>query len=119
VEDALNHTVGQPQRDRVGGCFWQSMGGDSLTVQAFDTGRQGFDAAKSHAFNTVALPAIGDEAFGFVSMAGFVQISLIKNSHYVAITLQSQRDPNKLETAKTLATRLRIDSKMRNKETLS
>lgn len=106
VENALNQTVGQPQRDRVGGCFWQTRGGDSLTVQAFDTGRAEFDAAKSHTFNTVALPGIGDDAFGFVSMAGFVQISLIKNNHYVAITLQSQRDPNKLETAKTLAVKI-------------
>jgi hypothetical protein len=106
VENALNETVGQPQRDRVGGCFWQSMGGNSLTVQAFNTGRIGFDAAKSRTFNTVALPGIGDDAFGFVSLAGFVQISLIKNNHYVAITLQNQRNPVQLETAKALATKI-------------
>jgi hypothetical protein len=82
------------------------MGGNSLTVQAFNTGRIGFDAAKSRTFNTVALPGIGDDAFGFVSLAGFVQISLIKNNHYVAITLQNQRNPVQLETAKALATKI-------------
>ena len=68
--------------------------------------QKGFNAAKSHSVGTMALPGIGDEAFGFVSLAGFVQINLAKNNRYAAITLQSQRDPAKMETAKTLARKI-------------
>ena len=96
VESALKQRVGPPEPDKVGGCNWRGAG-DGLTVQVFDTGRAGFDAAKSHSVSTTSFSGIGDEAFGFVSLAGFVQLNLIKNGHYVAITLQSQRDPAKLE----------------------
>jgi hypothetical protein len=105
VESALKQRVGPPEPDKVGGCNWRGAG-DGLTVQVFDTGRAGFDAAKSHSVGTTSFTGIGDEAFGFVSLAGFVQINLIKNGRYVAITLQSQRDPSKLETAKTLARKI-------------
>jgi hypothetical protein len=106
VETALRGPVRAPEPDKVGGCFWQGAAGDGLSVQVFDTGQTGFNAAKSHSVGTMAFPGIGDEAFGFVSLAGFVQINLIKNGRYVAITLQSQRDPAKLETAKTLARKI-------------
>ncbi len=106
AEVALNQSVGPPQRDRVGGCYWPTRGADGLSVQAFDTGRAGFQAGKSRASGRLPLPGIGDDAFGFVSLAGFVQISLIKNGHYVALTLQSQRDPAKLEKAKALAAKI-------------
>jgi hypothetical protein len=105
VENALRQRVASPEPDKTGGCFWRGAGG-GLTVQVFGTGQAGFNAAKSHSVSTTPFSGIGDEAFGFVSLAGFVQINLIKNGHYVAITLQSQRDPAKLETAQTLARKL-------------
>jgi hypothetical protein len=105
VESAMRQRMASPEPDKVGGCNWRGSG-DGLTVQVFDTGQAGFNAARSHSVGTMTFPGIGDDAFGFVSLAGFVQINLIKNGHYVAITLQSQRDPSKLETAKTLAQKI-------------
>jgi hypothetical protein len=106
VENALRQRVGSPEPDKAGGCSWRGLGGGAVTVQVFETGQRGFNAAKSRSIRSTPLPGIADEAFGFVSLAGFVQIQLIKNGHFVGITLESQRDPSKLETAKALATKI-------------
>jgi hypothetical protein len=105
VENALKQRVAAAEPDKAGGCNWRGSSGE-LTIQVFDTGRAGFEAAKSHSSGTTPVSNIGDEAFGFVSLAGFVQIQLIKNGHFVALTLESPRDPSKLETAKALATKI-------------
>jgi hypothetical protein len=106
VEGALRQRVGSPQPDKVGGCFWQAQGGGSLTVQVFETGQGGFNAAKKHSIRSTPLPGIGEDAFGFVSLAGPAQIQFIKNGHFVAVVLQNQGDSAKLETAKALATKI-------------
>ena len=106
VESALRQRVGPLERDKAGGCSWRGSGGGAVTVQAFETGQNGFNGAKKRSLQSTPLPGIADEAFGFVSLAGFVQIQLIKNGHFVALTLESSRDPSKLETAKTLATKI-------------
>jgi hypothetical protein len=103
---ALNGArVGGPQRDQVGGCSWPSLSvpGDGLTVQVIGTGRAGFDAAKKRTSGAVALPGVGDDAFVFVSQAGFVQVGIVKHGRYVSFSLQSQRDAMRLDKAKTLA----------------
>ena len=60
---------------------------------AFDRGR----------LTTVALPGVGEDAFAFNSVAGFVQLGLLKSGTYVTIVLQLQNDPARLEKAKALA----------------
>jgi hypothetical protein len=106
VEGALRQRVGSPQPDKVGGCFWQAQSGGSLTVQVFETGQGGFNAAKKRSIRSTPLPGIGDDAFGFVSLAGPAQIQFIKNGHFVAVVLQNQGDSAKLEAAKALATKI-------------
>ena len=106
VENALKQRAGSPEPDKTGGCSWRGSSGGGVSVQVFETGQNGFNNAKKRSRQSTPLPGIGDDAFDFVSLAGFVQINLIKNGHYVAVTLQSQRDPAKLETAKALAQKI-------------
>jgi hypothetical protein len=103
VESALKQRVGSPEPDKAGGCSWRGSSGGAVSVQVFETGQNGFNNAKKRSLQSTSLPGIGDDAFGFVSLAGFVQIQLIKNDHFVALTLESSRDPAKLQTAKALA----------------
>ncbi len=105
VESALHQRVGSPQPDKVGGCFWQGQGGSSLTVQVFETGQGGFDNAKRRSIRSTPLSGIGDDAFGFISLAGPAQLQFIKNGHFIAVILQTQ-DSAKLETARALATKI-------------
>jgi hypothetical protein len=106
VENALRQRVRSPEPDKAGGCSWRASSGGGVSVQVFETGQNGFNNAKRRSLQSTPLPGIGDDAFGFVSLAGFVQIQLIKNGHFVGLTLESQRDPAKLEAAKSLATKI-------------
>jgi hypothetical protein len=106
VESVLRQRASPSERDKAGGCSWRGSAGVAVTVQVFETGESGFNNAKRRALQSTPLPGIGDDAFGFVSLAGFVQIQLIKNGHFVGLTLENQRDPAKLETAKSLATKI-------------
>jgi hypothetical protein len=106
VESALRQRVDSPEQDKAGGCSWRGSSGGGVSVQLFETGQNGFNNAKKRSLQSTPLPGIGDDAFGFVSLAGFVQIQLIKNGHFVALTLENSRDPAKLETAKTLTTKI-------------
>jgi hypothetical protein len=106
VENALKQGVGSPEPDKAGGCSWRGSGGGGVTVQVFETGQNGFNNAKKRSLQSSSLPGIGDDAFGFGSLAGFVQIQLIKNGHFVGITLENPRDPSKFETAKALAQKI-------------
>jgi hypothetical protein len=106
VESALRQRVASPEPDKAGGCSWRGSSAGAVTVQVFETGQNGFNNAKRRSLRSTPLPEIADDAFGFVSLASFVQIQLIKNGHFVALTLESQRDPAKLETAKALATKI-------------
>jgi hypothetical protein len=104
VESALHQSIRNPEPNAIGGCFFgATSSGDGVTIESPGTGKAGFDAAKSHTTNTTPLLGIGDDAFGFSSMAGFVQINLIKNNKYVTLIYQNQRDSARLETAKNLA----------------
>ncbi len=104
VQTALNQRITTPQRDRSGSCTWRGAGFDALTIQAIETGQAGFTNAKTRTANTVAIYGVGDDAFAFVSQAGFVQLNLVKSNHYVVITLQSSR--NALDAAKAVAAKV-------------
>jgi hypothetical protein len=51
----------------------------------------------------VALPGVGEDAFALSSVAGFVQLGLLKSGTYVTLVLQLQNDPRRLDKAKALA----------------
>jgi hypothetical protein len=106
AQSALHQQTQRPEADRVGGCNWRTNSGDDITVQLPGTGRQGFDASKAHTSGTTPLPGIGDDAFFFASLAGFIQIDFIRNGHYAVLIYQCERDPDKLGTAKTLAAKI-------------
>ena len=105
IEAALDGPAGPPQADRLGGCHWGSMrvAGDGVTVQSKEGGRSSFSFDRGRMSSATPLPGIGDDAFAFVSLAGFVQLNLLRNDHHVVIILQAQRDPARLEKAKKLA----------------
>ena len=93
-----------PQSTLPGMCAWSSSGapGDALTVQVDAGGQEKYD------FDRAKLPVrdlegVGDEAFAFVSPAGFVQLGMMKNGTYVTIVLQLQNDPDRLQRAADLA----------------
>jgi hypothetical protein len=89
-------------------CYYGSktVAGDGVTLQLIEGGRSKFDFDRGRMQRTVGISGIGDDAFAFVSQAGFVQLYVIKGSGYAAITLQNSRDGNRLESAKTLARKI-------------
>jgi len=100
--------LGGPVNDpRQGGdtCNYGALvaGSNSVTLQLIDGGRAKFDFDRGRVQRIVSVAGIGDDAFAFVSDAGFVQVYFIKSSRYASLTLQNARDPNRLENAKALA----------------
>ena len=89
VGAALNEHIQPPQSLQTGGCIWRGSGTDSLTIEAPGTGRPGFDNAKKRTSPTVPLSGVGDAAFAFASVAGFVQVSLVKGNVFLTVLVQA------------------------------
>ena len=89
-------------------CYYGSkaVAGDGVTLQLIEGGRSKFDFDRGRIPKAVGLSGIGDDAFAFVSQAGFVQLYFIKGGGYASITLQNSRDGNRLESAKALARKI-------------
>jgi len=104
--EAVLGSVREPEPDHAGGCFFGSNTGDGVTVQLPGTGKSGFATAKSRMSGATALPGVGDDAFAFVSLAGFVQIYLIKHDQYATLIYQNQRDHAPLNAARDLAAKI-------------
>ena len=107
AEAALGGPVGDLRRSGDS-CYYGSktVGGDGVTLQLIEGGRSKFDFDRGRIQKAVGLSGIGDDAFAFVSQAGFVQLYFIRGGGYAAITLQNSRDGNRLESAKALARRI-------------
>jgi hypothetical protein len=107
AEAALHGPVSDLRRSGDS-CYYGSktVAGDGVTLQLIEGGRSKFDHDRGRIQNAVKLSGIGDDAFAFVSQAGFVQLYFIKGAGYAAITLQNSRDANRLESAKALARKL-------------
>jgi hypothetical protein len=104
VESALHQSTRNPEPNQTGGCFFGSTSsGDGITIESPGTGKSGFDAAKGRTRGMTPLSGIGDDAFAFASMAGFVQINLIKNNKYITLIYMNQRDSARMQTAQGLA----------------
>ena len=106
VAAALNEKIQPAQSRGPDGCFWQGTGTDSVIVQAPGTGRPGFDNAKSRISPTVAASGIGDAAFVFVSVAGFVEIDLVKADKYYTVLVQTQGGKGAQAAAEGLAAKV-------------
>jgi hypothetical protein len=104
-------TLGGPVGDaRQGGdtCYYGSLAGagDSVTLQLIEGGRAKFDFDRGRIQRIASVPGIGDDAFVFVSQAGFVQLYFIKGTGYASLTLANAHDANRLESAKALARKI-------------
>lgn len=107
AEAALGGPVADLRRNG-NSCYYgsKSVAGDGVTLQLIEGGRSKFDFDRGRVQRAVGISGIGDDAFAFVSQAGFVQIYFIKGVGYAAITLQKSRDANRLESAKALARKI-------------
>ena len=87
-----------------GMCSWRSTAtpGDALTVQVEDGGQAKYDFDHGN-LRVHDLSGVGDEAFGFASPAGFVQLGMMKGGTYVTIVLQRQNTSDIAQRAVELA----------------
>jgi hypothetical protein len=92
----------------TGVCQYQSptQAGDGVTLEVINGGRDQFDAARNNTSPTVPVPGVGDDAFVFVSVAGFAQVSVIKGSHYFTVTVMNPRDHHLKQSAIALARKI-------------
>jgi hypothetical protein len=104
IEAALGGPATPVPGGTVNGCAWRStlVAGDGVTIQVDDGGQEKFAFDRGR-LTTVALRGVGEDAFAFSSVAGFVQLGLLKNGTYVTLVLQLQNDPRRLDKAKALA----------------
>ena len=107
VEKVLGGAVERntnPQSALPGMCAWRSMStpGDGLTV-AVDAGgedKYNFDHSNLQVRDLVG---VGDQAFAFVSPAGFVQLGMMRGATYITIVLELQNSRDRLQRAEDLA----------------
>jgi len=107
AEAALGGPVADLRRSG-NSCYYGSktVAGDGVTLQLIEGGRSKFDFDRGRIQRAVGLSGIGDDAFAFVSQAGFVQLYFLKGAGYATVTLQNSRDANRLESAKALARKI-------------
>ena len=106
LQAVLHQTVQGPQRDPIGTCIWRIAGMNAVTLQPNETGQAGFENARKRTANTIAVSGIGDDAFAFVSQAGFVQISFVKHDRFVIVIYEGGTNATRLDAAKAIATRV-------------
>jgi hypothetical protein len=101
----MRSSVLHAREDSMETCFYgsQSAAGDGVSLQLIDGGCSKFDFDHSRLGSVTTLNDIGDEAFEFVSLAGFVQVYVLKGNQYLAITLTNRRDPNARYSANEIA----------------
>jgi len=106
VGAALNTQIQPPQSIQTGGCIWRGTGTDSVTLEAPGTGRPGFDNAKSRTSPTASLAGIGDAAFAFTSVAGFVQVSFVKGGTFLTLLVQTRDGKGAQAAARSLSAKI-------------
>jgi len=89
-------------------CYYnsRSVGGDGVALQLIEGGRSKFDFDHQRISYTKPLSGVGDAAFEFVSVAGFVQVYVLKGSQYFMITLTNRNDRNLARSAAELASQI-------------
>jgi hypothetical protein len=106
VGAVLNAQIQPPQPMQTGGCIWRGTGTDSVTLEAPGTGRPGFDNAKSRTSPTASLTGIGDAAFAFTSVAGFVQVSFVKGGTFLTLLVQTRDGKSAQAGARSLSAKI-------------
>jgi hypothetical protein len=106
VGAALSEQVQPPQSIQTGACIWRGTGTDSVTLEAPGTGRPGFDNAKGRTSPVVPLTGIGDAAFAFTSLAGFVQVSFVKGGTFLTLLVQTRDGKGAQAAARSLSAKI-------------
>ena len=106
VGAVLNAQIQPPRSMQTGGCIWRGTGTDSVTLEAPGTGRPGFYNAKSRTSATVSLTGIGDAAFVFTSVAGFVQVSFVKGGTFLTLLVQTRDGKGAQAGARSLSAKI-------------
>jgi hypothetical protein len=106
LQAILHQAVQGPQRDSIGTCTWRIAGMNAVTIQPNETGQAGLNNARSRTANTIALSGIGDDAFAFVSQAGFAQVSFVKHGRFVVVIYQGGSNATRLDAAKAIAAKV-------------
>jgi hypothetical protein len=88
-------------------CYYNAQSpmaaGDGIGLQLMGGGRSKFDFDHQRISYTKSLSGVGDDAFEFVSVAGFVQVYVLKGSLYFVLTLTNRNDRNLARSAADLA----------------
>ena len=103
VQTALGRPIRGSRHNSDNDCLYESKPGESAMIQLFDDGIERLNHDRTQMRGTVNITGVGDDAFAFVSVAGFVQISFVKGSQYAVLVFSQQGNPNLLETGKELA----------------
>ena len=106
VGAVLHEPIRPAQSIQTGGCIWRGTGTDSVTLEAPGTGRPGFDNAKSRTSPTSSLTGIGDAAFAFTSVAGFVQVSFVKGGTFLTLLVQTRDGKGAQVAARSLSAKI-------------
>jgi len=106
VGAVLGAQIQPPRSLQTGGCIWRGTGTDSVTLEAPGIGRPGFDNAKSRTSPTVSLTGIGDAAFAFTSVAGFVQVSFVKGGTFLTLLVQTRDGKGAAAAARSLSAKI-------------
>lgn len=106
VGAALHEEVRPPQKMQTGGCIWRGAETDNVTIEAPGTGRPGFENARSRMSPTVSLGGIGDAAFAFTSLAGFVEVGLVKGNNFLTVVVQTRSGKDTQAAARSLSAKI-------------
>jgi hypothetical protein len=108
AEATLGEPVREARRDSANACFYgsQTNPGDSVMIQLIDGGPEKLQFDRSRMTKPLPIPGIGDQAFAFLSPAGFVQLCMVKGPQYVAFMINKRKDSKLLESTKTLAAKV-------------
>jgi hypothetical protein len=111
AQTALNGPVGAVRQGGDTCSYPGSAPGASVALEVYDTGRSGFENARSQTPAAASVNGVGDSAFIFTSPAGFVQVSVIKGSTFFVVTVANDRDGQRATRAtalaKTIASRIK------------
>ena len=77
-----------------------------ISIQPLDGGRAKFEFDRGRTQGAQTISGLGDDAFGFQSLAGFVQINLLKGDRYVVIILQDAEGGDRMKRATALAAKI-------------
>jgi hypothetical protein len=103
---ALLGGAATPSEDPLGNCIWRGNGGAILTISPDPGGPGKFDLDLKTLYGVRTVSGVGDQAYAFVSAAGFIQFGFTVGSRYITLIVQNPADPTLLADTKLLAAKI-------------